>query len=371
MSINNLNDPSNYITLRSRTLKKIKRRTRSLEDLNEPRDITSHDLSQFDEYLNKSVVKMSVLNVDVALKIIPEFDGSSDRLHKFLLCCDMVYSGLMQTESDKFLNLVKTKLSHKAYDIVKYTDFNKWQDLKAELKAKFQCTKSIEQLQIELINIRQQRNENVTSYASRVEKIVSELNEVCIDSEGATSAKTIINLNSKTALKAFQEGLVDPIKLIIKASRFTTLQEAINKACEEEQTLNTRRSSNSYEQTSTVKCQICKRLGHSAEKCFNRYPDPKYQNYKSSSNTSNFPRPNDTRRFKPEIAVVQNPIICAYCKATGHHITVCRKRQFANSMKNKNHMETSKQDSTSPSGNAIGSVPADTINTPVRIQDIK
>lgn len=362
-----------YVTLRSRIIKKTKRRSRSLNEkynIDNTDDIKSTDLSQVNKQLNKSSrTTMSVLNLDVALKIIPDFDGSTDRLHKFLLCCDMVYNGLLHTEYEKFLNLIKTKLSYKAYDIVKYTDYGTWKELKDELKNKFQCSKSIEQLQIELINIRQQRTENVTAYASRVEKLLSELNEVCIASEGTTASKTIVNLNSKTALKAFQEGLLDPIKLIIKACRFTTLQDSINKACEEELILSTRNTFHSYDQTNKVKCQICKRVGHSAEKCYNRYPEQKTQVTSGIiPNHTSFKRYNETGRHKPEIGIVQKTLICAYCKAPGHHISICRKRQFVNTNKQN---EISNQNIQSSSGNASGSVPTISANTPVRIQNLK
>jgi hypothetical protein len=43
-------------------------------------------------------------------------------------------------------------------------------------------------------------------------------------------------MNDKQALRAFVEGLKGPSKLVIKASRFTKLKEAIANALEEEKT---------------------------------------------------------------------------------------------------------------------------------------
>lgn len=65
------------------------------------------------------------------------------------------------------------------------------------------------------------------------------------------------NLNSSTALRSFENGLrISQIQLVIKASRFTTLKEAIDKAIEEETNFDFRQATSNNSQN-VLKCQLC------------------------------------------------------------------------------------------------------------------
>lgn len=258
------------------------------------------------------------LNIDQALKIIPEFSGKED-LDNFLAACELVNESLDDANKEKLLRLIKIKLTGKACIAIKYKTIEKYEDLKRELKSQFKQIFSAEQLQTSLCLMHQKSFEDVQTFANRVEEVLFKLNDVCVAEQGVENQKVIVALNSKTALKAFVDGLRDPIKIIIKACRFKTLSEAISQAIEEEVSLKSRhsmsRSVTSISQNNTqpdksntnfqIKCQICNKIGHTSKFCFFRH-DKKPENK----------------------SVAQVSLQCNYCKHFGHVIKDCRKRQF-------------------------------------------
>lgn len=264
------------------------------------------------------------LNMETMLKIIPDFDGNSTKLHKFIACCETVHNPL-EKESDKelFLSVLKAKLSGRAYDLVKFNDYTSWEELKKDINVNFSDTHSIEYLQVELVKAKQQRSESVRIFASRIEDILSKLNEVCIAREGKEATKYIQHLNNTTALRSFQDGLNDPVKLIVKACRFTTLKDAISKAIEEEssfQEKNSQHSNITQFNQNAIKCQLCQKIGHTATNCFSLSRKP--------ANISFTPQ-------NRQNAIRQINITCAFCKIPGHHIRNCRKKKYSDNYHNR------------------------------------
>lgn len=236
------------------------------------------------------------LNIDVAIKMIPEFDGDRSSLSRFIMCYDIVDEELYpETDDELILNVIKTKLSGSAYNAIKHKYFADWKALKKILKDQFSEKRTIAQIQSALLNVRQYSNEDIRSYANRVERLLSELNDVCIEKEGEDDkAKQVMeNLNSRSALRGFAEGLNSNVKLVIKVSRFTTLSSAIDTAVEKE-LINASSKPKFYRlQNKTVpKYTYCGKVGHKYENCFGR----------SEKNLPKFPqkeqKPNLFSKFK-------------------------------------------------------------------------
>lgn len=270
---------------------------------------------------------MPKLNVDFALRLIPDFNGDRKDFHKFVSCCDVANSDLSQAaDSQLLVNIIKSKLSGSAYNVVKHKTFTTWDELKAALQEQFLETRSIAQLQSELIKTKQNQGESVRSFANRVEQLLNDLNDACIATEGREAATTINNLNSKTAFKTFVEGLNYSLKLIIKASRFTKLSDAIEAAVEEERNLfensYQNKTFNKNKNKTFKKCNFCKRNGHLENECFIKNRPC------SSQRLPTFPK----RELKSEVHVTN--IVCAYCKKQGHHIKDCFKKKRADEFKN-------------------------------------
>lgn len=150
--------------------------------------MSSDSGSDIEEQLNM------VFSVEMALKMIPDFSGNRENLHKFLACCDIV-SPMATTRADKemLLNVIKTKLSGSAYNLIKYREFATYDDLKLILEEQYLERRTMAQIQTELLNCRQHHNESVREFANRVERITLDLTDAGIASEGQGAAQVIQN----------------------------------------------------------------------------------------------------------------------------------------------------------------------------------
>lgn len=301
-----------------------------------------------------SINIMSTLTIPEALRLVPEYDGNSSELHQFINACDTVRSLLAEEHKENFFKVLKLKLKGKAYDIIKYDDIKNLEGLKAKLNTQFLETRTLETIQVELVSVKQKYNESETDYANRVERLLSDLNTACIPTNTAENiSKPIRELNARTALRAFQEGLREPLKLLVKASRYATLKAATDAAISEgkqyplsenKQRLNNhsspkfcshcRKSGHTFDECRTkLKCTRCHRFGHSVGQCRDKVPQ-----------NSNQPR--------AQVSVVS----CKYCKNAGHHIDQCRKLEY--NRRNNSNSGNSKSPATRATVAATEATPA-------------
>lgn len=310
------------------------------------------------ETVNNLEIMTSSLDPKYVLRLVPSFSGNSNELHKFISSCEFIHKTLPQQDHGQFLELIRLKLDGKAYHLMKYKTLDTWSNFKKLLENEFSDTRSIGHLQMELSSNRQMKNESVKTYANRVESLLHDLNEACIATVGTNEAETIKKLNANIALKSFQEGLDGSIKLIVKACRFTKISEAINRAVEEEATLNQtfKFPNDRFDiRKKSEFCKICRRSGHSIEKCFKNVAiSPNHNN--ASTSTLNVRSINSV-----------SSIPCAYCKKYGHHIKECFLKKRSDEMKDRSNSLSSS--SAIKSGNAVGFSSLER-GTPSKVRDL-
>lgn len=283
---------------------------------------------------------MSELTLTEALRLTPEFDGNSSELHRFLNSCNTVIELLTTEQKVPYFKVLKLKLKGRAYELVKYTEFSNYEDLKKKLLSQFLETRTLETLQSDLINARQQNNESEIDFGNRVEQLLMDLNTACCPDSTVDKKLTepIRILNSRTALKAFQEGLREPLRLLIKASRYSTLKEAIEAAaCEGKNKNNRNESSQSRSHTNSKFCNHCRKNGHTFDECRSKLKCTNCQRIGHSATQCRVKsNPENNHTATPTRHIHQTSLVCRYCKKSGHHIKDCRKRIYNNNRVNSN-----------------------------------
>lgn len=72
------------------------------------------------------------------------------------------------TELALFLQIIRLQLCGSAFEIFKYKKFTDWESFQKELNSHYLCLKSSQQLQRELINMKQLKNESIRDYSNKI-----------------------------------------------------------------------------------------------------------------------------------------------------------------------------------------------------------
>lgn len=179
---------------------------------------------------------MASFDIQIALKVIPEFQGDTKDLNNFLNLVEFVHDDLKDaTEKGKLIKFIlRTRLSEKVKNklsiVTPPTDFT---SLRNVLQDIFRVNKTPLKIQSELAKL-SQGNRTVKDFASHIEDLVSQLNSLQIAEQGETHREIIAKLNDQIGLNSFKSGLHENIKNIVFAASPKTLQEAVRTASEAE-----------------------------------------------------------------------------------------------------------------------------------------
>lgn len=301
------------------------------------------------------------LDVKLMLQIIPEYDGNPYELHKFLTCCGIIYDPLTVIDDRVlFMKIINSKLTHSAYELVKYREFVSYTELVDALKKQFSCQRTRSQINQDMSACVQGPTEKVIEFSNKIEKLLMEL-DLASSTSGEVLHKSVKKINDDNALNFFINGLRGPYSIIVRASRPTNLRDAINFAIDEELRL---------PQSNTLKnqiiCHFCNKIGHVMNDCRlrrvcsrchksghfardckvntnfnnNNYSNNNYNRINShhNNNSQNNNTHNNVMNKNVSNGIryssVDASVVCNYCKNKGHILRDCRKRKYNNDRAN-------------------------------------
>lgn len=180
---------------------------------------------------------MSLFDFQKALKVIPEFDGTPEKLSNFLELVEFYSQTLRDAEQVKlFLSFVlKARLADKVKNkLLLEENSNTYDEFKSILLEKFKGNKTPTKILNELNSLKQ-KSSTVSEFATKVEGLVAELNMLQVGNLGASSSKTVKLINDGIGLNAFKSGLNNPMKDVVFAARPETLSDAVSVALEREE----------------------------------------------------------------------------------------------------------------------------------------
>lgn len=272
--------------------------------------IKSEDLSSdLDSEMTDSYIK-----IGVAEKLLIKFDGNKEMLHEFIDNCENALE--LVSESDKILlfKIIKSKLTGKARLMSKYRQLNNFDDFKSFLEEVFTEKRSAAHWQLELNSCKQLKSESVINYSQKIEKYCNKLIENCTENKDLSIATELSNLLRQQAKNVFISGLLDNLKIQVKARNPSTLSDAIELAVAEEREFLSEKEAPKFANSkflsskNNIKCNNCNKIGHYSSQCFLK------QKFATQSN------------IKSEARVNYVSDICFYCKKSGHRIANCIKR---------------------------------------------
>ncbi|KAF0695540.1 Uncharacterized protein FWK35_00037800, partial [Aphis craccivora] len=235
-----------------------------------------------------------------------------------------------------------TSLMGEAFQAVRYRSIPDWPALEAHLRKVFGSTHSIGFLQTNLYNIKQKHDEDIKSFAARLNK---------------SDAAAIANTHKSGARNAFINGVQTAIRSLLRARNFSTLEDAITLAIEEEEdikNLNRRFYTNKNNgknnaNKKNIKCDKCSKIGHYANEC---------RSNASTSGNTGFRNPINNRDEKPVVIKkeYQGQVrFCTYCRKNNHNIEECRKRKYNEQKRNTGSNEDENENLTTSQSNRTAS----------------
>lgn len=212
--------------------------------------------------------KMAMPIRDVT-KLIPEYDGKEKALDSFIKKIDKLWNYIEEFEANdrtQFLLVLQLKLVDKAAEAVQDNNFDDWDSVKADLMEHITPHRNTEKSELKLCAIKQLPNEDVETYAKRIEDALDTLNR----SFAPENQNEIIKKeNDRKARKTFENGLLESNlrnKAIARGSN--TLKEAVDYIIEQEL-----RHSELKPVQSPSFCTYCKRNGHTLAKMNQKIQD--------------------------------------------------------------------------------------------------
>lgn len=233
--------------------------------------------------------------------------GKKKTLDSFIKKIDKLWNYIAEfDENDRtqFLLVLQLKLTEKAAEAVQDNQFEDWEEVKTDLRQHITPHRNTEKSELKLGAIKQIPNEDVETYAKRIEDALDTLNR----SFAPENQNEIIKReNDRKARKTFENGLMnDSLRNRAIARGCTTLKEAVDYIIEQEL-----RHSELKPMQPIIFCTFCKRNGHVFADCRTR------KLFSESKGTppsrSNTPRPSSPR----------DPT-CYKCGEKGHYANTCK-----------------------------------------------
>lgn len=306
-------------------------------------------------------VRMSLPAKTLEKQLRP-FDGTKSKLAEFLSICEAAIRLVAPAEKTILFELIKLKLTDRAYQATKYRAFATFEELKTHLTELFGDKQSRQRLETAFYSCRQGPSEDVPHFAERVENNLYKLLEHITSSvaeEHRQSHEQQLRIQAKNI---FITGLKDPLALLLKARDPATLEEAIGLAITEDREFNSRRElfrsgpsgstrPNSNGHTSNNGHNSNNRSnGQNSTKRFNynngspKYPAKPHFNHSSASSSTQFGKngsPSGSQfKSKSEIpprTKYDGDAFCTFCKIKGHDLSVCRSKKRAESVSAKSY----------------------------------
>jgi Zinc knuckle len=304
------------------------------------------DSESADSSIESFKMSETTLSLGMAFKLIPEYNGNREELQKFISSCELSLNRIAAINKPLLFELIKTKISGKAYNVIRFRPVESWEALRLLLEEFFIEKRTVAILQLGLTTLRQKTGESVRSYAQKMETLLGPLIDLSIEGKSQEAGLAIQTLLKAQALNVFQEGLLQPIKLLVKSKNVKEFEDAIAAAVSEECTLlsdlesqkffglkNMNDNNPTEKKSETRKCFKCGREGHISSQCYTK-------------KTSLAQSEGQSSKSKQKVYV----ITCHYCKKQGHIIKNCY------SLKNK---ERKKADLGNCSGTTESNLPAE------------
>lgn len=311
-----------------------------------------------------------------ALESIPTFNGYNMPIAQFARACRRARDLFPAQAERNLVRLICNKLRDRASAAVEDEPCQTITQMIDLLNGAFGSLRTADQYRGDLSTIYLKPGEHIIDYISRTKDIRSAVIE-SMRRIGTDTPSRLNELDELTA-KSFCDGLPLPYRLQMQHERYTQPFEAFSaaKKIARRQELDDQRferprqthpppyrdknyshdfssprdytNSRATDRRREYKQENISRRSDPPSRYANRAYDPPSPR-RPEREERNMPRPSHS---PPRETAYRNAKWCKYCKASGHELSECRKRQYNESLKNNNNAPRQYYNNARPSGNA-------------------
>jgi hypothetical protein len=145
-------------------------------------------------------VMPDTLNISLAERLIPSFNGKTGDIYKFIEMGQlMADSCTSPANTTIFLMIILGELEGPAFELARTKAHRNWESLKTDLRKNFLDTKSIAQLQLQLTQ--QKQTHTVREFNQNLTLALNDLNQAIELTKGMELNATVRTMNELLALK--------------------------------------------------------------------------------------------------------------------------------------------------------------------------
>lgn len=166
---------------------------------------------------------------------VRSFSGDPTRLVDWIADVEAIFrtyrdNGATPAQLNILERTIRRKIEGEAADILNSNNIaSNWNEIKNSLILYYKDQRDVKTLDYQLTSIRKSANENLNSYYSRVNELLSLIiAQVRTDNTMRLNASAHINYFREKALDAFIRGLDKPLSILLKSSNPATLSQAYN-----------------------------------------------------------------------------------------------------------------------------------------------
>ncbi|XP_026322192.1 uncharacterized protein DDB_G0287625-like [Hyposmocoma kahamanoa] len=170
---------------------------------------------------------------DLALKIVPEYNGDANSLYRFINASDHIFTQYFDNENENnFQNIIIVngligKLKGKALDIVDVNAANTWPRIKEVLIENFSDQRDENSLNRDLVNLHQGNESPQQFYDKCTNLLTTLINYINLHNDDQNVIACKRDFFTAQALKSFLAGLREPLGSTIRAMRPESLPQAL------------------------------------------------------------------------------------------------------------------------------------------------
>lgn len=263
------------------------------------------------------------LEFNALIRLIPKFNSESRELYSFLTGCEDALGLAAEDQKGYIFKYIKVQITGNARKILENKIVENWSELKTHLLSLYKESNNTLGLYRALINAKQNKY-TVRQYEQYMETLSRKLGSDAKDSTQTPEQLQFIHdyIENKVILNIFINGLNPELCSYVNNCHPKTLSEAANFAQHEEARLLNLKKYNRSDfsnrnlmsiNTGQVKCNICKRVGHTDSQCYFRNKNEKKNRVNHNNNEEK-----------------DNVITCFKCKKTGHIAKNCNNTENKN-----------------------------------------